>query len=180
MDGKITLYNSDGSRIGETYARRARQLVGKQRAEWVDGSRAAIRFMPDEDGIVCDDTDDINDSAFGGAPDGDCGPEGTGPGLLYAIAKQRIHERNMFIAHSAGLIPGYLFILAVSEKLIVYYSRVAYSCFFYGAWSALFAVHLFVFARNRYRDMRSADRLGHKARGVEREVEKLKRMGYTG
>jgi len=46
MENKITLYNSNNTRIGETFERRARQLVRQQRAMWVDESQTAIRFAP--------------------------------------------------------------------------------------------------------------------------------------
>ena len=46
MDGKVLLYDSNDVKIGETYIRRARQLVKQQRAFWVDESQQAIRFAP--------------------------------------------------------------------------------------------------------------------------------------
>jgi len=46
MENKITLYNSNNVRIGETFARRARQLVKQQRAMWTDDTETAIRFAP--------------------------------------------------------------------------------------------------------------------------------------
>jgi len=44
MEGKVVLYNSDNLKIGETFTRRARQLVNKQRAVWMDDNQSAIRF----------------------------------------------------------------------------------------------------------------------------------------
>ncbi|MCL2572750.1 MAG: hypothetical protein FWE11_10145 [Defluviitaleaceae bacterium] len=46
MENKIVLYNSDNVKIGETYLRRARQLIRQQRAVWVDENETAIRFAP--------------------------------------------------------------------------------------------------------------------------------------
>ena len=46
MDGKVLLYDYNDVKIGETYVRRARQLVKQQRAAWVDDSQKAIRFAP--------------------------------------------------------------------------------------------------------------------------------------
>ena len=46
MENKITLYTSDGVKIGETFTRRASQLVKQQRAMWTDDSQTAIRFAP--------------------------------------------------------------------------------------------------------------------------------------
>ena len=44
MDSKVQVFNHAGQEIGKTYARRAKQLVNKQRAEWTDLSQTAIRF----------------------------------------------------------------------------------------------------------------------------------------
>ena len=46
MENKVALYNANGAKIGETYARRARQLVNQQRAMWVDDTQTSIRFAP--------------------------------------------------------------------------------------------------------------------------------------
>jgi hypothetical protein len=46
MERKVTLYNAANVKIGETFTRRARQLVNRQRAAWVDEAQTAIRFYP--------------------------------------------------------------------------------------------------------------------------------------
>lgn len=46
MEKKVILYNSDNVKIGETFVRRARQLVKQQRAVWTDDREEAIRFAP--------------------------------------------------------------------------------------------------------------------------------------
>jgi len=46
MEAKVTLYNAAGERIGDTFARRARQLVKQQRAYWLDEGEAAVQFHP--------------------------------------------------------------------------------------------------------------------------------------
>jgi len=46
MEGKVLLYDANGTKIGETFTRRARQLVNQQRAEWVDDRQEALRFFP--------------------------------------------------------------------------------------------------------------------------------------
>ena len=46
MDGKVILFDSNDVKIGETYMRRARQLVRQQRAMWTDESQRAIKFAP--------------------------------------------------------------------------------------------------------------------------------------
>jgi len=46
MENRVSLYNSYDIKIGETFTRRARQLVRQQRAMWTDDSQTAIRFAP--------------------------------------------------------------------------------------------------------------------------------------
>jgi len=46
MENKVTLYNSNDVKIGETFLRRARQLVRQQRAMWIDDRQSAVRFAP--------------------------------------------------------------------------------------------------------------------------------------
>ena len=46
MENRISLYNANGVKIGDTFTRRARQLVRQQRAMWTDDSQTAIRFAP--------------------------------------------------------------------------------------------------------------------------------------
>ena len=60
MENKVALYNSNGIKIGETYIRRARQLIRQQRAMWTDDTETAIRFAPgmDNTAIPIDDATD--------------------------------------------------------------------------------------------------------------------------
>ncbi|MCL2286055.1 MAG: hypothetical protein FWC32_06765 [Firmicutes bacterium] len=46
MEKKVVLYNHNNVKIGETFIRRARQLVRQQRAMWTDDSETAVRFAP--------------------------------------------------------------------------------------------------------------------------------------
>ena len=102
MDGKVLLYDSKDVKIGETYIRRARQLVKQQRASWVDDSQRAVRFAPgmenlDDTGTVEQDSGTLTDME------------------LMKLAKQRVHARFAFKLHcsislvlSAFLITIYL------------------------------------------------------------------------
>ena len=58
MEKKIELYNSNNIKIGETYVRRARQLVNRQRARWVDSNQTAIRFYPEMENMDDGNMDD--------------------------------------------------------------------------------------------------------------------------
>ncbi|MCL2604721.1 MAG: 2TM domain-containing protein [Defluviitaleaceae bacterium] len=45
MEPKVMLYDSNNVKIGETFARRARQLVKQQRAVWTNAEQTAVRFL---------------------------------------------------------------------------------------------------------------------------------------
>jgi len=51
MEGKVLLFDSKGTKIGETFARRARQLVKQQRAFWIDDKHESIRFYLDTENM---------------------------------------------------------------------------------------------------------------------------------
>jgi len=61
MEGKVLLYNSNDVKIGETYMRRARQLVKQQRAVWIDDGQEAIRFAPGAENL--ETVEDASDAA---------------------------------------------------------------------------------------------------------------------
>ena len=44
MESKVLLYNSNDIKIGETSSQEAREIVSRQRAEWVDNNHTMIRF----------------------------------------------------------------------------------------------------------------------------------------
>ena len=59
MENKVSLYNSGNVKIGETFSRRARQLVRQQRAMWIDDTQTSVRFAPGMENmdINADDSD---------------------------------------------------------------------------------------------------------------------------
>lgn len=94
MEGKVLLYNSDGAKIGETFIRRARQLVKKQRATWVDDNQDAIRFAPGMENADDSAVDDMYGESLVqsvGITDGD----------LLKLAKRRVYSQFAFRLHSS-------------------------------------------------------------------------------
>jgi len=57
MENKVSLYNSFDTKIGETYPRRAQQLVRQQRAMWTDDTQTAVRFAPGMENMDIHDHD---------------------------------------------------------------------------------------------------------------------------
>jgi hypothetical protein len=177
MESKIQLYDADGARVGETFTRRARQLVSQQRGEWADESRTSVRFFRDTDGW---DTDTLPET-FPSVAEAEPRDEHKKDERLLALARKRIQARTQFIKHTVLLIPGYITIIvfglifadfASSEAAIIFIG------FFFGVWTTLYAVHANSYLKPRLRMYRSEEREDRRRRRLAEEMEKLRRMGY--
>lgn len=167
MKNKVMLFDAGGEQVGETFMRRARQLVSQQRAEWIN--EGAIRFAPDakiEEAEWTTDLHDHRDMQVDTKKSGKTGPEA----LLYYIAEQRLHERKMFMWHSLMMVPGYAVILV----LAMYLGRNGemFLAIFWAAWTTPYLMRAFGFIRARMREYHPENRV----RQLEAEVDKLKRL----
>ena len=164
MKNKVMLFDASGTPVGETFMRRARQLVNQQRAEWINDS--AIRFAPDADVNEAEWNTDFTGEPATPIP----GAAATGSeALLYYIAERRISERRMFILHSILMLPVYLILLLLAAAIGrngQYFLLTTWS-----AWTTPYMLHAFVFIRERLKEYRPEDR----ERQLEREVDKLRR-----
>ena len=108
MKDKVKVLDHTDSQVGETFMRRARQLVKQQRAEWVDNE--TIRFVHDENTdksewkiAACEEESDACVET----------PRRTDKeALLYYLAEKRLLRRRMFVLHTILMIPGYFACLA--------------------------------------------------------------------
>ena len=107
MDGKVLLYNSDNVRIGETYVRRARQLVKQQRAFWVDDSQTAVKFAPNMENLDDATAADVNEDR----PMYDA--DAMADEKLMRLARRRVHARFAFKLHSSIALAVSLFLLII-------------------------------------------------------------------
>jgi len=95
MEGKVLLYNSLDTKIGETYTRRARQLVKQQRASWVDDSQKAIRFAPGMENLDDAAAIDMHETEAMQGIDSLADHE------LMRFAKRRVHARFALRLHAS-------------------------------------------------------------------------------
>ncbi|MDR2182669.1 MAG: hypothetical protein LBE55_00685 [Clostridiales bacterium] len=107
MEPEITVYDDKNNQIGKTFARRAKQLVGKGRAIWTDDNRRAV--------ILADGTDVSEVYApNGGVPTVDLREEaetvGPSDDLLLHLAKERVRRKKAMKWHIGGIISAALFI----------------------------------------------------------------------
>jgi len=168
MEDKVILFDANNAKLGETFMRRARQLVNQQRAEWIDDSHRAIRFAPDVDEW---EKEVIPSAKIISEPkDGDC---------IYELAEKRLHERKMFIMHTVGLIPGYFGIIVLYSVLETVWTGTTegFAWFLTGAWTMAYAIHAYFFAKTRLKGFRLVDREERRTQRLVKEVDRLKRMG---
>jgi len=166
MGDKILLIDTNGIKIGETFQRRARQLVNHQRAEWVDESHKAIRFVSDLEEWKKEAVPPI--TVMADLKENE---------QIYAFAEKRLRERKLFLLHSLALIPGILLINFNAETIHIW--SWGFACFMSGAWSMAYAIHLFFFIKANLRGSRWVAWEEHQARKLANEVDRLRRMGIT-
>ena len=175
MDSKILLYDANGVEIGETYSRRARQLVKQQRAMWADDTHTAIKFMPDApekwEQHLPPERPSISVSAP--APDKSS--------ALYAMAEKRIRDRWRLILHTILLIPGYIFVAVVCDVISNgRMSQMGFTTmgFAWGMWTMSYIYRLRNYARASELSLRPGNFEARRRLQLEAEVERLRRMGY--
>ena len=176
MEGKVTLFDANGVEIGETYTRRARQLVKHQRAIWMDDTHTAIQFMQDSpegwERSIEPEPILATTPAPASPPDKDS--------ALYTIAEKCIRDRRRFIVHTLFLIPGYFCILIL--WMIITNARMHNMSFLtmgfaWGCWTMTYIFHLRAY-RKSYR-YGAGDFATRRRLKLQAEVDRLKRMGYT-
>jgi len=179
MEAKIKLFDADGTQIGETFARRARQLVKQQRAIWMDDDHSAIRFNPDST------EDDRNEEIEHGKTPRTIEKH---PELdpLYVFAKKKLKERRRITVHLALLIPE--MILAGLFSAFIYDAgadifALLFIGFSYGVLITANACNVFYYYDKfvKYKPSSTGAFAYWKNRQeaqLAAEVEKLRRMGY--
>ena len=174
MESKVIMYDASGAEVGETYTRRARQLVKQQRAVWADDTHTAIRFAPDamEEWEVAP-----------APPPGAAAPASDKSSALYALAERRVRDRRLIVLHSVALIP--VFFLILLWGVGSYHARRGGEMFLIfmgigmGAWVTAYICHLRNYIRmSAYLPLPGSWAARRKMK-LDVEVERLRRMGYT-
>ena len=176
MESKITLLDANGIEVGETYSRRARQLVKQQRAIWADDTHTAIKFMPD----AVEDWE-LPVSDYAAPPTPPSAKKAEKDSALYILAEKRIRDRRRFVWHTLLFIPGFFGILFFWMAFTG--GRMFEGHFFMmgvtmGAWGMSYFSHARAFSKT-YGYLIYSDKgdVRHKLR-VQAEIDRLRRMGY--
>jgi hypothetical protein len=156
MESKVLMFDAVDRKVGETYMRRARQLVGQQRAEWLDESRSAIRFTPDTE------LEFAEPEAETEAP-----PKAS----LRVLAENHLRDRKRIELYTwlfcVGAIFDFVFIGEAGRLF-------EFAFFLFGCGFTFYAMQVWAYNKT----------YGHKhperhTRQLNKEMNRLKNMGYT-
>jgi hypothetical protein len=174
IDTRIVLFDAEGKKIGETFSRRARQLVKQQRAYWTDESHTAIRFVPDaaEEWEASESWETPAAEGLPHAPDA----------ALLELAGKRISSRRWFYIHALALIPGYIFLAMLSEVWFWRQSDNFVQGIFVGAafvlWTVTFVYTIFRLIKYNNGFYPFAGSKNRHAIRLAAEVEYMRSIGY--
>jgi hypothetical protein len=132
MEGKVILYDANDVKIGETFARRAAQLVKQQRAFYTDESKKAVKFAPDVDDWEAALAEEKTDA-----------PATKSDAWLIALAEKRIKERGRFILHTVLGAPTWFVIFLFCVNM--HHGGLEVLMFFTGVFVAAYVIHLYRF-----------------------------------
>jgi len=156
--GKITVFDQNNQPIGETFPRRAKQLVKKERARWKDDSRSAICLLEEADGLYKEDVqmeiannikdlEEIKESVVETSPVS-CEPEAVERGLennlLMYLAKRNIRLRYNLIYHIIAWPVAFVALLFITSGFRM--GAEFYLGFFF-AWGLLILHKIYVLIR---------------------------------
>jgi len=164
---KITVYDQDNQRVGETYQRRAKQLVLKNRAKWMDDEFSAICLIDEmeeeemtyqNNGEMIETHDMVEEEA----------PNKPSDDLLMYLAERNVRFRQNLIYHIAAFFPA-LFLVGVFTNS--FHSRHNGELFagMFLAWGILIAYKMVVMLRSWL-----TSRMTGKHSPVTAEFERLK------
>ncbi|MCL2592462.1 MAG: PPC domain-containing protein [Defluviitaleaceae bacterium] len=173
MEDKVLLFDSNNNKMGETFVRRAKQLVKQERAEWVDESHTAIKFFkdleenwenesPEQKEVATTEANKLKEEA-----------------ALYKIAKKRLRERKMFILHTVAFVPMYFFFLFLDNA---WRSRGVFLAFMAGSWTTAFIIHACYIIKKYVWNGNIITIAGREERYMKKlteEVNKLKKGGFS-
>ena len=158
MESKVLLYDANDVKVGETFMRRARQLVKQQRASWIDDSKSAVRFAPDVNEWETVAADKHKDIALSKSEKHD-------DSWMIAVARRRISERNRIIVHTLAFVPGWLFIGLIVHFIdlsgIILGHDMLFALFVAASssWVTAYVMHVCQFVISRRRDFPSLNRM---------------------
>jgi len=183
LDKEIVVSDENGIKIGTTYPRRAKQLVSKQKAKWLNASNTEIcmkslqleedyeeEFDEFKESLsekvspkfkMSDRTETIEDDSFSSI----LNDEET----LRLLAKKRIKEKRCFKWHMVANMVASIMGFFMAGFM---FGSVDLAVAFYFGWVASFVFHSFLYMLPRL----VASLGAHKGKAVESEYRKIRKM----
>ncbi|MDR2166527.1 MAG: hypothetical protein LBE35_01575 [Clostridiales bacterium] len=143
---KIKVFDKNNEMIGETFARRAKQLVLKGRATWANPENSAIRLLEankKEEIMTNNGYIDLRDEAAETTPK----PSKPGEDLLMYIAKRNVAARRDLIFHVAAFPIAFVIIMLLTDGFIRDTGYFFLGIFF--SWGLLIAYKAFNYFKGR-------------------------------
>jgi len=108
MEPEITVFDNNRNQIGKTFARRAKQLVGKGRAVWSDDSQRAVILAAGADAseVYADNGGSFKDLRETGVLE----ETGHSDELLRHMAEERVRRKKALVWHIAGFFATCIFV----------------------------------------------------------------------
>ena len=164
MSNMITMFDASDNKIGETFFRRAKQLVKQQRATWTSDDQKAIKFVPGMENLS-EETDDgtSQDSAD--------------EKWIHVLAIKRIQDRKLFRWHSFSIVPSLFIAFLVAAVVVDAAFGGDMALLFLGlAWGSLstaYFIHVFFYVR-KYPIRDNALKKARKEREIAAEIAAIK------
>ena len=138
MSNMIVMLDASDNKIGETFFRRAKQLVKQQRAAWTSDDQKAIKFVPG--------MENLNEEA-----DEDISQDSADEKWIHELAIKRIKDRKLFRWHSIAILPGLIMAFLVTAVVVDAAFGGDIALMFLGlAWGSLstsYFIHVYFYVR---------------------------------
>ena len=163
MRKMITMFDASDEKIGETFFRRARQLVRQQRASWTSDDQKAIKFVPGLENISEEEEGMPQDSA--------------NEKWIHELAIKRIQDRKLFRWHSIAILPGLIIVFFVTVSMVhpLYGGQVAmlFLGLAWGSLSTAYLIHVFFYLK-KYPIRDNASKKARREREIAAEIAAIK------
>ena len=159
MNGMITMYDASDKKLGETFFRRAKQLVKQQRATWTTDEQKAIKFLEGTESMAVELMD---------APDEE---------WIYELAVKRIKERKFMKWHTILFVPGVIITTFAAAIVHAAFRGDAVGFFFmgflWGFWGTAYAIHVYYYFK-KYPLGGGASKAARRERELAAEIAAIK------
>ena len=127
MTTPIVLYDENNERVGETYHRRAKQLVRSGRAAWLEEGQSLVLAShpehealppPHKEEFIMTESIYTNNGVALEAPEAPARPEGGASDLLMYLARQNVAQKRNLIKHAVAYLLVWVVLIAMPIGMV--------------------------------------------------------------